>query len=91
MPILPEILPNKAKKRERPRKNPKLLLMTIRVSEISGITNAKKTGIKGKTQGLKNDNNPPEKAVKKLTEFVMAREFIGFAPFSKLLKVTLPH
>ncbi|WP_337919681.1 hypothetical protein [Petrotoga sp. 8T1HF07.NaAc.6.1] len=56
--------------------------------EISGITNAKKTGIKGKTHGLKNDNNPPENAVKKLTEFVMAREFIVLAPLLKLLKVS---
>jgi hypothetical protein len=62
--------------------------MTKRVSEISGITNAKKTGIKGKTQGLKNDNNPPENAVKKVTEFVMAREFIVLAPLLKLLKVS---
>jgi hypothetical protein len=62
--------------------------MTKRVFEISGITNAKKTGIKGKTQGLKNDNNPPENAVKKVTEFVMAREFIVLAPLLKLLKVS---
>jgi hypothetical protein len=58
--------------------------MTKRVFEISGITNAKKTGIKGKTQGLKKDNNPPENAVKKVTEVVIAREFIRFTPFSKL-------